>query len=400
MTRTPIRFVDLQTQYRSIKTDIDAAIHEVLDRGDFILGEAVTTFERSFATYCEADQCIGVGSGLDALTLALRGLGVTCGDEVMIPANTFIATALSVLELGATPVLVEYEPATYNIDPARIERAITEKTKAIVPVHMYGHPADMDPIVSIARAHGLLVVEDAAQAHGARYHGRRCGSLADAAAFSFYPGKNLGAYGDGGAVVTSDENLAAWLRKARNYGSTTKYKHDIPGTNSRLDSIQAAVLNVKLPYLDQWNELRRASASAYHELLWDSAIVLPTRAANVQPVFHLYVVETADRDSLHAALNDAGVQSGVHYPTPIHLQRACDGRCVIPEDLTQTETAATRLLSLPMHPELSLDDIERVAGIVRKHTTIARVPRCAPRTHDEAANPQPDAVNRLVHRHA
>ncbi len=369
MTAAPIRFVDLQAQYRCLKAKIDAAILDVLDRGDFILGSAVTAFETSFAAYCEVEHCVGVANGLDALTLALQGLGVGAGDEVIIPSNTFIATALSVLRTGATPVLVEYDPATYNIDPARIERAITGKTKAIVPVHLYGQPADMDAIGSIALAHGLLVVEDAAQAHGARYHQRRCGSLGHAAAFSFYPGKNLGAYGDGGGVVTNDPKLAKWLRQARNYGSSIKHRHDIPGTNSRLDSVQAAVLNVKLPYLDQWNELRRAVATAYHELLWDLPIALPAQATDVEPVFHLYVVQTTARDALHAALNDVEIQSGVHYPIPIHRQPACRDRCVIPEPLEQTDTAAERLLSLPMHPELSLGDIERVAEVLRQQLT-------------------------------
>ncbi len=365
MSVTPIRFVDLQQQYRSLKQEIDAAILGVLDRGDFILGASVEEFERAFAVYCGVKHCVGVGSGLDALTLALQGLGIQSGDEVIIPANTFIATALSVLHTGATPVLVEYDPTTYNIDPACVERAVTTHTKAIVPVHLYGQPAEMDTLESVAVKHGLYLVEDAAQAHGARYHQRRCGSLGHAAAFSFYPGKNLGAYGDGGAVVTNDRRLADRLRQARNYGSTVKYHHEIPGVNSRLDSVQAAVLLVKLNYLDQWNELRRSIAAAYHNLMWDVPIELPVPAAHIEHVFHLYVIQTEDRDALQTALNREGIPSGIHYPIPIHQQPACRDRCIIPEGLEQTERAAGRLLSLPMHPELSLDEIERVAAVIR-----------------------------------
>lgn len=366
-----IRFVDLQAQYRSLKAEIDASVMEVLERGDFILGSSVTAFESSFADYCEVDHCVGVGSGLDALTLALQGLGVKPGDEVIVPANTFIATALSVLRVGATPVLVEYDPLTFNIDPARMARAITPRTSAIVPVHLYGHPAGMDRINEIAAERGLLVVEDAAQAHGARYRQRRCGSLGHAAAFSFYPGKNLGAYGDGGAITTNDEKLADWLRQARNYGSSVKYRHDVVGTNSRLDSIQAAVLGVKLPYLDQWNELRRATATAYHHVMWDLPVQLPASATGVEHAYHLYVIQTTERDALQEALRESGVETGVHYPVPIHLQAACRDRCVVPEDLEQTERAADILLSLPMHAEMSLGDIERVASTVRRYFSIS-----------------------------
>lgn len=366
MIATPIRFVDLQTQYRSLKQEIDEAILAVLERGDFILGSAVETFEKNFARYCEVEHCVGVASGLDALTLALKGLGVTSGDEVIIPANTFIATALSVLQTGATPVLVEYDPDTYNIDPARVERAITAKTKAIVPVHLYGQPADMDALGSIATEHDLLIVEDAAQAHGARYRQRRCGSFGHAAAFSFYPGKNLGAYGDGGSVVTNDRRLADWLRQARNYGSSTKHHHEILGTNSRLDSIQAAVLNVKLQYLDHWIDIRRSVAVAYHDALGGLPIELPNTAADNEHAFHLYVIQSDAREALQEAFGQDGIQSGIHYPIPIHLQPACRDRCIVPEDLGQTEQAAKRLLSLPMHPDLSPGDIERVAIVMHR----------------------------------
>jgi len=339
-TTRPVAFVDLKAQYRSIKDEIEARVGEVLRRCDFILGSAVAEFEEAFAAYCDAKHCVGVASGLDALALALRGLGVGAGDEVIVPANTFIATALSVMQTGAVPVLVEYDPDSFNIDPELVRRAITAKTRALVPVHLYGRPADMDPILAIAREHELLVVEDAAQAHGARYHGRRVGSFGDAAAFSFYPGKNLGAYGDGGAVVTSNDDLAREIRAMRNYGSTVKYHHDVVGVNSRLDSIQAAVLNVKLPYLDLWNQLRRASAALYQQWLWDLPITLPLTPSDAEHVFHLFVVLLDEREMLQAELSKVGVQTGIHYPVPIHLQPACKGRCSIPHSLSQTEEAA------------------------------------------------------------
>lgn len=367
-TNTPraVPFVDLKAQYRSIKGEVEARTSEVLNRCDFILGSAVAEFEEAFAAYCEVKHCVGVASGLDALTLALRGLGVGPGDEVIIPANTFIATALSVLQTGAVPVLVEYDPDSFNIDPERVRRAITAKTRAIVPVHLYGRPADMDAILAIAREHALLVVEDAAQAHGAKYRDRRVGSFGDAAAFSFYPGKNLGAYGDGGAVVTNHDDLAREIRATRNYGSTVKYHHDVIGVNSRLDSIQAAVLNVKLPYLDLWNELRRTSAALYQQWLWDLPITLPLTPSDAEHVFHLFVVLTDERETLQAELNKIGVQTGIHYPIPIHLQPACQGQCSIPDSLSQTEEAAHRLLSLPMHTDLSEGDIEVVAHSIRQ----------------------------------
>jgi len=364
-TPTPIRFVDLQAQYRNLKDEIDAAVQDVLNRCDFVLGAAVNRFEESFATYCDVDHCIGVGSGLDALTLALGGLGIGQGNEVIVPANTFIATALSVLATGATPVLVEYDPTTYTIDPECVRRAITAKTAAIVPVHLYGCPADMDAIGAIAQEHNLLVVEDAAQAHGATYRGRRCGSVGHAAAFSFYPGKNLGAYGDGGAVVTNNPDLAATIRKTRNYGSTIKYHHEVAGVNSRLDTVQAAVLNVKLPHLDEWNALRRSMAAAYHQAMWELPIDLPMMPDDRDHVFHLYVVQVDDRDLLQTHLQRCGIQTGIHYPVPIHEQPACADRCKIPHALRQTERAADRLLSLPMHPELLLGDVDRVADAVR-----------------------------------
>jgi len=361
-----VPFVDLKTQYRCLEVEINARIGEVLNRCDFILGSAVAEFEESFAAYCGTNHCIGVASGLDALTLALRGLGVGPGDEVIIPANTFIATALSVLQTGAVPVLVEYDPDSFNIDPDRARGAVTGKTKAIVPVHLYGRPAEMDAILAVAREHDLLVVEDAAQAHGATYRGQRVGSFGHAAAFSFYPGKNLGAYGDGGAVVTNDESLAKQIRTMRNYGSSVKYHHELAGVNSRLDSIQAAVLNVKLPYLDHWNELRRAAVAVYQRWLWDLPVVLPLTPAHAEHVFHLFVILTDERELLQNELSKAGVQTGVHYPVPIHLQPACRERCSIPISLEQTERAAHRLLSLPMHPELSECDIEHVATTMRR----------------------------------
>ena len=285
-----IPFVDLQTQYRSIQEEVDVAVLGVMQRGDFVLGQAVADFEQAFARYCEADYCVGVDSGYSALELILLGYGIGPGDEVITAANTFIATTLAISNTGATPVLVDAHPETYNIDPALIEAAITPRTKAIMPVHLYGQPADMDPILAIADKHGLLVFEDAAQAHGARYKGRRTGSLGHAAGFSFYPGKNLGAYGDGGAVVTNDADLAERIRMLRNLGMKKKYHHEIKGFNHRLDTIQAAVLNVKLPYLDGWNEGRRRAAERYATLLGELPLVTPAVAPDVEHVYHLYVI--------------------------------------------------------------------------------------------------------------
>lgn len=355
-----IPLVNLQRQHEELHDEIRDAVEGVLSRGDFILGSEVQAFEQEFAAFCEAKHCIGVGCGLDALTLILKGLGIAPGDEVITAANTFIATALAIRQVGAVPVLVDHDPGTYCLDPRRLSSAVTSRTKAIIPVHLYGQPADMDLIQAIADEHGLMVIEDACQAHGARYKGRRCGTLGRAAAFSFYPGKNLGGVGDGGAIVTNDDSLAQWLRAARNYGSTVKYRHAVRGVNSRLDTLQAAVLRVKLRYLDEWNGTRRWLAARYGELLQDAPVVLPTEHRDVEHVYHLYVIRCAQRDAVREMLHQKGIDAGIHYPVPIHHQVAFGRGCFVPAPPTQTETACDEILSLPMCPFLSLNDVESV----------------------------------------
>lgn len=361
----PIAFVDLRRQYVELAPAIDAAVGRILQTGAFILGDEVSRFEASFAAYCEAKHCVGVASGLDALTLILRGLGIGADDEVILPANTFIATALAVSQAGATPVLVDHDPHTYNIDPARIRHAITRRTRAIIPVHLYGRPAEMFQIQRIASEYGLIVVEDACQAHGATYRGHRCGSLARAAAFSFYPGKNLGAAGDGGAVVTDDDELADRIRLTRNYGSQVKYRHDAQGGNSRLDNLQAAILNVKLPNLDRWNERRRAMAQAYRTGLANLPLVLPKESPESRHVYHLFVIRCEARDALVTYLKDHGIDTGIHYPIPIHRQRAYATGCIPLRPLTYSEMFADHLLSLPMHPHMTVREVDRVIAAVR-----------------------------------
>lgn len=356
-----IPLVNLQRQHEEMHDEIRDAIESVINRGDFILGSEVEAFEEEFAAYCETQHCVGVGSGLDALTLAMKGLGVGPGDEVITAANTFAATALAIRETGATPVLVDHHPETYNLDPQRLSAAITSRTKAIVPVHLYGHPADMDAIQTIADEHELLVIEDACQAHGARYKGRRCGSIGQAAAFGFYPTKNLGAMGDAGAVVTDDDSLAQWLRAARNYGSAVKYRHTVRGVNSRLDSIQAAVLRVKLRYLDEWNSRRRWLAAQYCELLESAGVILPTEHDGSEHVYHLFVVRCQWRDVLLRHLHEREIGAEIHYPIPIHRQVAFARGCVVPNSLVNTDAFCDQLLSLPMCPYLTLDDVETVA---------------------------------------
>ncbi len=356
-----VPLVDLRTQHEELHDEIHEAIQGVIDRADFILGTEVGAFEEEFAEFCGAKHCIGVGSGLDALTLAMRGLGIGRDDEVITTANTFIATALAIKHTGATPVFVDHDPDTHTLDPRNLSAAITSRTKAIVPVHLYGHPADMDAIRTVADEHGLIIVEDAAQAHGARYNGRRCGSLGQAAAFSFYPGKNLGAIGDAGAVVTNDDNLAHWLRAARNYGSVVKYRHTVRGHNSRLDGVHAAVLRVKLRYLDEWNARRRWLAAQYCELLNDSGVSLPTERDGAEHVYHLFVVRCDHRNAVLDRLHDLGIGAGIHYPIPIHRQVAFGRGCIVPRPLRITESYADQLLSLPLCPFLTLDQLETVA---------------------------------------
>lgn len=362
-----IPFLELKPTYDELKAEIDEAYHRVMDSGWYLLGRELEAFEAEFAAYCETDHCIGVANGLDALHLVVRALGIGPGDEVIVPSNTFIATWLAVSYAGATPVPVEPDLTTYNIDPNRIEAAITPRTKAIMPVHLYGQPADMDAINGVARIHGLKVIEDSAQAQGARYKARRTGGLGDAAGFSFYPGKNLGAFADAGAVTTNDPELAERVRTLRNYGSKIKYHYETQGLNSRMEELQAAFLRVKLRHLDEWNSRRSALARKYLSALGDgergstssssklqnpiSKILLPTVPPWAEPVWHLFVIRHPQRDLLQKLLADAGVQTLIHYPIPSHLSEAYTeyASCKLPI----AETMAREVLSLPIGPQLS-----------------------------------------------
>lgn len=364
-----ISFLDLNRLHEPIRAHLDSAYRRVMDSGWFIMGPELEAFETEFARYCEVKHCVGVGNGLEALRLLLSAYGVGPGDEVIVPSNTFVATWLAVTQCGATLVPAEPDAHTYNIDPSCIERAITSRTKAIIPVHLYGQPADMDPINALAAKHGLIVIEDAAQAQGARYNGRRVGSLGHAAATSFYPGKNLGAFGDGGAVLTNDLAIAEKVRRLRNYGSTVKYRHDVAGYNSRLDEMQAAFLRVKLGVLDEWNSLRRGVAERYSSLLSATPdIVVPTTLKCVEPVWHLYVIRTRQRDEMRSHLERSGVATVIHYPIPPHRQACYSGFgenvCPVADQL------ANEVLSLPMCSYLDSADVSYVANAVLKfHTT-------------------------------
>jgi dTDP-4-amino-4,6-dideoxygalactose transaminase len=348
-----VPFLELKPTYDELRAEFDAAYHRVMDSGWYLLGNEIELFETEFAKYCEAKHCIGVGNGLEALHLTLRAYGIGAGDEVIVPSNTYIATWLAVSYAGAVPVPVEPDSKTFNLDPNRIEGAITLSTKAIMPVHLYGQPADMDPILDIAHKHGLKVIEDNAQAQGARYKGRRTGSLGDAAGSSFYPGKNLGAFGDAGAVTTNDDTLAEKVRVLRNYGSKKKYYNDVKGYNSRLDELQAAFLRVKLKKMDEWNGRRRAVVENYLKgLRGASDLILPFVPVWAEPVWHLFVVRCSQRDALQEKLGAAGISTLVHYPIPPHLSGAyadekwqC-GKFPIAEELAKT------VLSLPMGPHL------------------------------------------------
>ncbi|WP_338115407.1 DegT/DnrJ/EryC1/StrS family aminotransferase [Thiocystis minor] len=355
-----VPFLDLQAPHLELRAELDAAIGRVLNSGWYILGPEVEAFEADYATYCEADHCIGVANGLDALHLALRALDVGPGDEVIVPSNTYIATWLAVSQCGATPVPVEPDEHTYNLDPNRIEAAITPRTKAILPVHLYGQPADLDPILAIARQHGLRVLEDAAQAHGARYKGRRIGAHGDAVAWSFYPGKNLGALGDGGAVTTNDPEIADRLRVLRNYGSRVKYVNEVQGVNSRLDPLQAAILQVKLRHLDDWNARRAAIAARYREGLADTGLILPQVPEWAEPAWHLFVVRHPQRDALHKRLTEAGIGALIHYPIPPHLQSAYAELGFGEGAFPITEAIHREVLSLPIGPHLSAAQQETI----------------------------------------
>ena len=365
MPKARIPFLDLSAAYAELQDELDAAARRVMASGQFILGPEVTAFEDEFAAFCGTDHAVGVGSGLDALRLILLGYGVGEGNDVLVPSNTFIATWLAVTQAGATPVPVEPDPMTHNLTAKAVEAAITPSTKAIMPVHLYGSPADMDGILAIGRDRGIPVVEDAAQAQGARYRGRRTGSLGDAAGFSFYPSKNLGALGDAGAITTDDGALAERVRMLRNYGSKLKYHHDLPGLNSRLDSLQAAALRIKLRRLDDWNERRRTVAIRYLERLAGvEELVLPGTPEWAEPVWHLFVVRHPQRDVLQRRLSEAGVDTIIHYPIPPHLSGvyAADFERA---ELPVAERLAKEVLSLPIGPHLTLEDADRVATAVR-----------------------------------
>jgi dTDP-4-amino-4,6-dideoxygalactose transaminase len=357
---TLVPFVDLKTQFRALRAEIVPRITQVMEEATFILGPDVTRFEENFASYVGARYCVGVESGTAALQFALAVLGIGAGDEVILPANTYIASALAVSAVGARPVLVDVDRAHF-IDTSLLDDALTPRTKAIMPVHLYGQAMPMDPIVEFARMHELALIEDACQAHGARWSGRRAGSFGDVGCFSFYPGKNLGAYGDGGAIVTDDAALADRLRLLRDFGQRRKYEHLIKGGNCRLDSIQAAVLDVKLRHLDSWNDARRRHAAAYDARLAKIGIEPPVRLHDEGHVYHLYVIEVDHRERVIATLRERGIQTGIHYPVPIHLQPAYADLGLSRGAFPRTERSAERVLSLPMFPELTEEQIDLVA---------------------------------------
>lgn len=359
-----IPFLDLKTPYIELRDDLDAAYRRVMESGWYILGSEVEAFESEFAAYCGADYCVGVGNGLDALHLILRAMEIGPDDEVIVPANTYIASWLAISYAGAIPVPVEPDEATYNLNPDLIEAAITSRTKAIMAVHLYGQPAQMNLICELASKHGLKVIEDAAQAHGARFNGRRTGSLGDAAGFSFYPGKNLGALGDGGAVTTSDKQLADRIRMLRNYGSQIKYHNEVKGYNSRLDELQAAFLRVKLRHLDTWNRRRAAVATQYSGTLAGSGLCLPFVPDGVEPAWHLYVVRTTSRDLIQNHLNAQGIGTMIHYPIPPHLQSAYVELGIAAGSLPITERIHSEVLSLPMGPHLSAGMVQEVSKTI------------------------------------
>jgi dTDP-4-amino-4,6-dideoxygalactose transaminase len=371
-----IPYLDLARQYRSIKAEIDAAVLRVLDSTQFILGDEVVAFEREFAAYCSTADAIGVNSGTSALHLALLAAGIGPGDDVITVPFTFVATAAAIEYAGARPVFVDIDAETFTMAPAEIERAITPRTKAIMPVHLYGHPADMDPILEIAKRRGLVVIEDAAQAHGAEYRGRRCGSMGVMAAFSFYPGKNLGAYGEGGAVVTSDPDLARKIRIMRSWGEERRYEHRVKGFNYRMDGLQGAILRVKLRHLEAWTEARRARAADYARALAGSGLALPVERPQCRHVYHVYAVRLSARDATRTALQAAGIQTGVHYPIPVHLQPAHADLGYQPGDFPVSEKVASQVLSLPIFPEMTVEQVQEVAAAVlaAEGTEIPEIP--------------------------
>jgi dTDP-4-amino-4,6-dideoxygalactose transaminase len=362
MERVP--YLDLRAQYDAIRTDVLRALEEICESGRFAQGPATTDFEGKFAAYCEVDHCVSLNTGTSALHLALRCLDIGPGDEVITVGMTFIATAWAISYAGATPVFVDIDPVRRTMCPTKIEEAITSRTKAIIPVHLYGVPADMDAINAIAARHGLPVIEDAAQAHGARYRGKRVGQFSQIACFSFYPSKNLGAYGEGGALITNDASLAQRAHRLRDHAQSQKYLHDEIGYNYRMDSFQAAVLSIKLERLDAWNAARAERAAYYGELLKDSPYKVPATPPDAEPVWHCYVIETPNRDRVRSALEDAGIDTAIHYPVPVHLQKAYAHLGHKPGDLPVTERLCEQCLSLPLYPELSKEKIHTVADVL------------------------------------
>lgn len=361
-----IPFVDLKAQYISIKDEINTAVSKILESTQFVLGDEVAAFEKEFADYCDADYGIAVNTGTSALHLALLAAGVAPGDEVITVPFTFVATVAAICYTGATPVFVDINPVSYTIDVTQIEKAITERTKAILPVHLYGQTADMEPILAIARRYGLTVIEDAAQAHRAEYKGRRVGSIGDLGCFSFYPGKNLGAYGEGGMVVTNNPEYARAIRMLRDWGQEQRYHHVLKGYNYRMEGLQGAILRVKLRHLDKWTEARRAHAAGYDELLADAGVKTPTVMPYSHHVYHIYALRSQQRDVLQQRLQEQGIQTGIHYPIPVHLQQAYADLGYQLGDFPVAEVAANEVLSLPMYPELPQEHLETISAAVRE----------------------------------
>ncbi|MEH2266942.1 MAG: DegT/DnrJ/EryC1/StrS family aminotransferase [Nostoc sp.] len=359
-----IPFVDLKTQYLSIKNEIDTAVLKVLESTQFVLGNEVKAFEKEFADYCNADYGIAVNTGTSALHLALLAAGISAGDEVITVPFTFVATTAAICYTGATPVFVDIDPVSYTIDITQIEKAITERTKAILPVHLYGQPADMEPILDIARRHGLVVIEDAAQAHGAEYKGQRVGSIGDIGCFSFYPGKNLGAYGEGGMAVTNNPEYAQTMGMLRDWGQERRYHHVLKGYNYRMDGIQGAILRVKLRYIEAWTEARRTHAAKYDQLLVSSGVSIPAVMPYSRHVYHVYAVRSPGRDALQQSLQEEEIQTGIHYPIPVHLQPAYADLGYKSGDFPHSEAASREVLSLPMYAELGTESQTQVAKAV------------------------------------
>lgn len=363
-----IPLVDLKAQYLSIKEEIDEAIQRVLNKCNFIMGDEVKEFEEELASFCSAKYAVGVSSGTDALLLALKAINIQPGDEVITVPNTFIATTEAITMAGGKIKFVDIDEETFNIDTSKIESAITNKTRAILPVHLYGQPANMDPIIDVAKKYNLKVIEDAAQAHGAEYKNKRVGALGDIGIFSFYPGKNLGAYGDAGAVVTNDPDISNKIAMLRNHGRTKKYEHEYEGYNCRLDTLQAAILRVKLKYISSWNEARRNHASSYRKLLQNTDIILPTEQKDNKHIYHIFAVRVADRDNLLNKLKNEGIGAGIHYPIPLHLQPAYRYLGYKKGDFPITEKCAREIISLPMYPELDEVKIKKIAEAISKFT--------------------------------